>query len=63
MHLFNSSFNTIIMIDYYLIELYSRRVLQHEQGINLCAFYVCEFIHMTTSEWHRDLKQLQERKQ
>ena len=31
-HLFNSSFNTIIMLDYYLIEFYSRKVHEADSG-------------------------------
>jgi hypothetical protein len=28
MHLFNSSFNTIVMLDYYSIKFYSRKLLE-----------------------------------
>jgi hypothetical protein len=35
--------------------------MRQKQGTNLCAYYVCENIRMTT-EWRRDVRQLQVRK-
>ena len=49
------------MLCYYLIEFYSRKVHEAETGTNLCAYYVCKNICMTT-EWRRDVRQLQVRK-
>jgi hypothetical protein len=42
------------MLDYFLIEFYSRKVWEAAKGTNLCAYYVSEFINMTIER--RDYK-------
>jgi hypothetical protein len=48
------------MLDYYLIESILIKYLRQEKENNLCAFYVREFIHISTSERCKDFKQFEE---
>jgi hypothetical protein len=34
--------------------------LSQEKGNNLCAFYICDFIHISTSERRKDVKHFEE---